>query len=153
MAFSATHVSHSGNFGLPISPEQAFSFFSPEGERSWVNGWTPEYLHPTSGELEPGLVFRTDADGEETLWLLVRYDVEILEAEYVRVTPNSRIGTVTIRCSSDGDGDTNVEVFYELTGLSETGNRTLSLMTAESYDSMLEEWRNRITAVLLDSVG
>ncbi len=150
MTFHAQHVLRTGNFVLPIPPEEAFSFFSPEGERTWVPDWTPEYLHPTDGAPLPGLVFRTRAGGELTLWLVVRYDPKVFEAEYVRLAPDSRLGTVVVRCRGVAGDHTQVEVTYALTAVSDAGNLMLASLTEGAYAKMLTDWQDRITAVLSD---
>lgn len=151
--FEARHVRRSGSFVLPLRPDEAFTFFSPEGERAWVPGWTPEYLHPNEGTPVPGLVFRTRAGGEATLWLVLRYDSEALQAEYVRVVPESRIGTVAVCCRGIPGDRTRVEVTYAITSLSEAGNRALESFTERAYAEMMADWRDRITALLSDSAG
>ena len=32
-----------GTFGLPGAPDAAMGWFTPEGERAWVDGWDPVY--------------------------------------------------------------------------------------------------------------
>ena len=133
---------------VPLAPDRAFTLFSPEGERTWVPNWIPEYLHPTDGAPAPGLVFRTRAGGELTLWLVLRYDVDARLAEYVRVTPDSRLGTVVVRCHGVADDHTQVEVTYSLTALSERGNGVLESFTERAYAKMMADWRDRISALV-----
>jgi|PersoiStandDraft_1058852.scaffolds.fasta_scaffold41064_1 uncharacterized protein YndB with AHSA1/START domain len=142
------HVTRSGTFHLPAAPERVFEFFSPEGERDWAPGWSPEYLHPADGRLQPGMVFRTAAGDEPTLWLLLRYDAATFEAQYVRIVPDSRLGTVTVRCSADGEEKTAVTVTYELTALSEAGNRALASLSPSAYEEMLGDWQTSIARLL-----
>ena len=149
--FAARHIVRSGSFSLAIPPQRAFAFFTPEGERAWIPDWTPEYLHPSDGTLGPGLVFRTRAGGEPTLWLVSRYDAQALEAEYVRIVPESRIGTVVVRCRGAGGEGTQVEVTYAFTGLSNAGNDVLAALTEEAYARVMSDWQKRVTAVLLAS--
>lgn len=141
------HVSRTGTFHLPMPPQQAFLFFTPEGERAYVPDWRPEYVYPEDGRLQRGLVWRTNASGEPTLWLVVRFDEERLDVEYARVVPDSRMGTVSVRCLAAQDGGTDVTVTYELTALSEAGERTLAAMTDEAYAATLQEWRTAILAL------
>jgi len=148
MTFRALHVLRIGKIVLPIAPDRAFQFFTPEGERSWIPEWEPEYLHPADGTLTTGLVFRTRAGGEETLWLVARYDPAGLEAEYVRIVPDSRMGTVSVRCESAAVDQTEVHVTYELTALSESGNAVLTALSESAYADMLHEWHESIVADL-----
>ena len=147
MAFRATRVERTGDFTLRLPPEKALRLFSPEGEKHWVQGWEPEYLHPAHPSTAPGTVFRTSHGGEETLWLILSYDPAQGEAEYVRVTPGSRMGTVRVRCRREGEGS-RVIVTYALTGLSPAGNAVLSDLTPQKYTDMLAKWKAEIVESL-----
>jgi hypothetical protein len=142
--FTPVHVERTGTLRVDRPLAQAFPLFSPEGERRWVAGWEPRYLHPRDVPSDaPGTVFRTRHGGEDTEWLVLRYSAAEGVAEYLRVTPGSRMGTVTVR-ATERDGRTDVEVTYRLTSLSAAGTRTLEQMTAESYAAMLGEWERLI---------
>lgn len=149
--FDAVHVSRAGSFRLPVPPAVAFPAFSPEGERAWAPGWEPEYLYPRAGTAVPGLVFRTAAGGEATTWMLLQYDRQTWQAQYARIVPASRIGLVTVRCAPTETGSTDVHVRYELTGLSEAGNRVLEAFTEAAFSDMLGDWERTIAAVLAAS--
>jgi hypothetical protein len=149
MTFRATRIERTGDFLLPIPPDQAFSFFSPEGERAWVPDWDPVYLSPDHPSEAPGTVFRTKHGGEETLWLILGYDRGKGEAEYVRVTPGSRMGTVRVRCRGDGESGSRITVSYALTALSEGGNAVLADLTESRYTGMLQEWRQRLVVIFV----
>ncbi len=56
----------SGEFDLAVSAAEAIEFFTPEGERAWVPGWTPVYPSGESSET-PGTVFTTDAGRRITI--------------------------------------------------------------------------------------
>jgi hypothetical protein len=144
MDFTPLHVEHTGRIRIAAPLRDAFLFFTPDGERRWVPGWAPEYLHPRDGTHGPGLVFTTNADGEHTVWLVTRFDSERGAAEYVRVTPGSRIGIVTIACEVDGPGATVVKVSYRLTALSTAGNATLSAFDATAFAAMLRHWEQTV---------
>ena len=143
--FRARHVRRSGVVRLAGEPAALFAHFSPEGERRWAPDWDPEYLHPEDPAPTPGLVFRTRAGGETTLWLLLRYDTAAHEAEYVRVVPGSRMGTVRVACRAAGAGRTDVHVTYELTGLSEAGNEVLAAFTESAFAAMMCAWQEAIS--------
>jgi len=144
--FRPVHVERTGTFRVNQPLAQAFPLFSPEGERRWVAGWDPRYLHPRDApSAAPGTVFQTFHNGEETEWLVLRYSEADGVAEYVRITPGSRMGLVTVRAAARACG-TDVEVTYRLTSLSDAGTRTLEAMTEESYAAMLGEWERLIAA-------
>lgn len=151
MAFAATHILHAGSVELPVPPARALFYFTPEGERPWIADWHPEYLHGDGDSPAPGLVFRTNAGGEETLWLVTHYDGDALEAEYVRIVPNSRLGTVKVRGEAVDGGKSRVHVTYELTALSEAGNATLADFSDEVFSEMIQKWQRDLTDLLANA--
>jgi hypothetical protein len=141
------HVERSGIVHLEMTPEEALPLFTPEGERAWVPGWEPEPLHAVEGSLSrAGAVFRTAAAGEETLWITLRVDPAVGEADYVRITPGNRLGTVHVRCRRAAEG-TDVEMTYRLTALSPAGEAALAAMTPEAFADELAGWRCAIGVV------
>lgn len=142
--FRAVHVDRSGELTLELPLGHVFPLFSPEGERAWVEGWDPEYLHPGHPSNDPGTVFRTSHRRETTVWLILRYDPHLAEAWYGRFTPGSRAGTVAVRCHDEGPSRTRVTVSYSLTSLSPSGNAVLKRLTAGAYTAMLKTWRTAI---------
>ena len=147
-AFVPVHVERSGVLRLDLSLARVFRFLTPEGERLWIEGWQPEYLHPLTGPDPPsvGTVFRTRHGGEETLWLVLAFDAPAGAVDYARVTPGSRIGTVSVRARATGEGTTEAEITYRMTALSPGGNQKLQEMTAEGFLAMLSRWEAAIRA-------
>jgi hypothetical protein len=148
VAFQALHVERSSGFALALPVGRAFELFTPEGEKSWAQGWAPEYLHPADGKLAAGMVFRTRTEGEETLWVVGRCDRAAGEVEYVRATPGSRVAVVTVRCSPLDAGRTHVGVRYAFTGLAEAGNAWIAEMDERRYAELIDSWRAAIEAML-----
>jgi hypothetical protein len=170
----AAHVRIAGTLRVAASPADAFRFFTPEGERLWVPGWDPEYLHPADGALVDGLTFRTNHGGELTIWLVTgvtrpggtpsrRSGRPGGAIDYVRVTPESRIGTVKVRLTPDGPGlperryavppggvATEVTVEYCLTSLSASGDQKLAAFAAEFQD-LVASWERSIEDVIISS--
>jgi hypothetical protein len=146
--FVPVHVERSGVLRLDLPLARAFALLTPEGERLWVEGWEPEYLHPQSRPDAPsaGAVFRTRHGGEETLWLVLAFDAAAGAVDYVRATPGSRVGTVSVRARATGEGATEAEITYRMTALSPEGNRKLQEMTPEAYLAMLGGWEAAIRA-------
>ena len=145
--FAPAHIERSGMVRVAAAVREAFYYFTPDGERLWVPGWSPEYLHPHDGAQCEGAVFRTRAGGEDTLWMITRLVPEIGEAEYVRVTPDSRMGTVSIRCAPEDPTATTVHVTYRLTALSAGGNHVLEAF-GRDFDAMMSEWAAAVSGVL-----
>ena len=139
------HIERSTTIRLPIEPSEALPLFTPEGERDWVQGWDPEPVHTPEGSLSrEGAVFRTRHGDEETLWLVLRVDPQLGAADYVRITPGNRLGTVHIRCSDDGEDGSIIEVGYRLTALSPAGKATLEALTPEAFEADIRGWRYAI---------
>jgi hypothetical protein len=141
------HIERTGRFRIALSLARAFSLLSPEGEKLWVPGWRPVYLHPHgTPSAAAHTVFTTDHSGEHTVWMVLQYSAQNGVAEYLRLTPGSRVGTVSVAGSERGGG-TDVDVTYRLTSLSPAGEAALTAMTGDAYQRMLAEWETRIAAV------
>jgi hypothetical protein len=146
-AIAPIHVEHTGDFVLPLPLAEAFPLFTPEGERAYLPGWEPEYLHPTEPSAAAGTVFRTRADGEETLWLILEHDPAAGVATYGRFTPGSRLGRVRVQCVAEGVHRTRVSVSYVLTATSAHGNEALEGLDAAAFAAKLDGWREAILAL------
>lgn len=144
--FTPLHVRHAGSLTVRAPLAEAFQFFTPEGERRWVEGWAPEYLPPYAGSCGPGTAFRTAHGGEETLWLVLCLEPAAGRARYARTTPGNRHGTVTIAAHAVDAGTTRVGVEYDLTALTPAGNATLAALTDEAFTAMIAEWERRVGA-------
>lgn len=144
--FHPAHVEHTGGLTLPFSLRHVFPLFSPEGERAWVPGWDPDYLHPDHPSTAPGTVFRTTHNGEDTLWLILEYDPASASAAYGRFSPGSRLGTIHVSCFEEGPHRTRVSITYSLTAIAAAGNSVLANFTAEAYATMLENWQAAIVS-------
>jgi len=142
--FEGLSISRTGRMEVACPLSQAFVYFTPDGERLWVPGFDPEYLHPLSGEQGPGAIFTTTHGGERTLWMVTRFSPAGGVAEYARVTPGSRHGTVRVALEATGPASSRATVSYDLTALSDAGNSVLASMTEAAYVEMLRDWERRI---------
>jgi hypothetical protein len=147
--FRPLHVERTGEITLPLPLGHCFPLFSPEGERAWVQGWDPQYLHPDHPSNAPGTLFRTTHNGEETLWLVLTYSPSAATARYCRFSPTSRVGTVQVHCQEEAPGRTRVGISYALTAITPAGNAVLAALTPEKYAAMLHDWQEAI----IDSQG
>jgi len=145
--FSATHATAEHTITLPLSADEAFPLFTPEGERLWIEGWNPHYIYPANGETIVGMVFTTGHGDETTYWTLVDFDNGAHTVRYCRVTLGSRSVIVEVKCEAAGEQETRVIVRYSLTSLSEAGNATIATFV-EGYGAMIEDWRTKIIAYL-----
>lgn len=135
-------ATHTIQVAAPIA--KCHMFFTPAGEELWVDGWRPTYLSPDSGHTEQGMIFTTGTGRDHTIWCLTDFDQSRHYSRYSRVTPESRAGTVEIRCTEIDHTHTGVEVTYVLTALSDEGNVALSTFEGDSYRQMIEGWKHAI---------
>jgi hypothetical protein len=137
----AVRLSHTTRVPLPF--EQALRAFTPEGERAWVDHWDPAYPAggPEGDGDAPDTVFTTHG----TVWVVAAAGPD--SRRYARVTPGSDAGTVTVRCTPDGEA-TAVEVTYALTALSEEGAHRLEAL-ADGYAAHIDGWARAIADALL----
>jgi hypothetical protein len=138
----------SHSFDLPLPLAKAFPLFEPEGERAWAPGWEPKYVHPADGRARKGMVFTTDAGGEETLWLVLDHDPGAGAVEYARITPGHRVAIVRVKCAPIDAGATRVTVSYEYTGLSAAGNDYVRSMDEARFRESIESWKALIEAAI-----
>jgi hypothetical protein len=138
------HVERRHSIVLSGSIDCVFPLFTPAGEKLWVEGWDPEFLHPTSGETCEGMVFRTRHGGEVTLWACIDWSPSAHRVRYARVTPASRFGFVQVDCREVAPTRTEAVVAYSFTALSPEGRTYLAETTEEAFAAMIEEWRTHI---------
>ena len=143
-------VRRSGTLRVAAPLTRAFPFFTPDGERLWVPDFDPQYLHPQSGEQGAGAIFTTAHGGEDTLWMVLKFSPADGVAEYARVTPGSRGGTVRVALEALDEARTLATVTYDLTALSERGDEVLAALTESAYAAMLADWEQKIDRALRD---
>ena len=138
-------IANSGNFELPVPADEAFDFFTAEGEKYWVPGWSPTVL----GELpqHPGLVFLTESNGQQTIWTVIESDRQARRHVYSRVTPGLTAATVKVEVRASGEGS-RVHVSYDLTALSEEGAAALDAYADPQFEQMMEKWRSLVSEML-----
>lgn len=146
--FTPLHRSHRGTVTVMAPADETLALFTPEGERRWVPDWAPDYLFRAGGGDEIDTVFRTAHDNEETYWIVLEHDLEEHAAAYARITPGSRLGTVTIDVEPIDETSCWVEVCYEMTAMTPAGNAALKQFDRKAFEAMLAEWQERIAAAL-----
>jgi hypothetical protein len=137
-----TRVRLSGTVRVPLPPQEAFTLFTPTGERAWVDGWDPLFLTEITDETEPGTVFQTAHARSQTTWIVVRRKLAEM-IEYARVTAGDQAGLVRVTCQPAGYDTTTATVQYDLTALSPPASSALDDF-AERYPNFLERWRRSI---------
>lgn len=146
--FQPEFVELRGDFTLPTPPEDAFPLFSPEGERDWVPGWDPELLHPPGATWERGLLFRTQEERGEAVWIVTALDRRERRVEYHRVESGRYVARIRVACDVADGGGTRVGVSYGFVGLSDVGNRDIAGMSDAAFADKLGRWESWIRARL-----
>ena len=148
--FTARRERLQHSFELPLPANVCRELFTPAGEEAWVADWKPDYVYPSGGETELGMVFVTSHDGETTFWQMTDYDPILQYVRYARLTPGSRATIVEVRCETLDAARTRVHVAYTLTGLSDEGNAAIGTFAA-GFAKSIDGWRTSILTWLKTS--
>ncbi|MFD0358799.1 SRPBCC family protein [Streptomyces sp. NPDC127110] len=130
---------------VPLPPEAAFRLFTARGERDWVPGWEPVFPVAAPDDTEPGTVWLTSSDEEETTWLVAARDFPH-SVSYARITPGVRAGTVTVDLAAAGTGS-EVRVTYDMTPLTPAAAEALDEFAA-GFPTFIDSWAELIAAHL-----
>ncbi|MFN8548169.1 MAG: hypothetical protein U0527_09470 [Candidatus Eisenbacteria bacterium] len=149
----ALHIERRGTITIELPAAQAFYYFTPEGERGWAADWDPKSIFPADGSLRDETVFTTAAHGEETVWMLLRHAPEAGEMTYIRLTPGSRLGVVTVKIRDAAPGRSVTEMEYRMTALTEHGHHYLEQMTEQRFEQYMREWEAAIGKVVAEARG
>ncbi|WP_211216012.1 SRPBCC family protein [Catelliglobosispora koreensis] len=140
-------VALSGTLTVPLPVRQAFRLFTPLGEQDWVPHWHPVFPGGRpEDDTDPGTVFETRNHERLTTWVVVDREVG-RRVRYARVIPQVNAGTVTVTLDEVHDGHSRVTVDYDLTALSDTGERELAEF-ASGYPAFLRSWETAIATAL-----
>jgi len=129
-----------------MPPSRCFGFFTPEGERLWVDDWDPVYYYRPDGDSLEGTVFSTAHDGVTTWWTVVCHDPERNVVRYSRLTAHIRAAIVDVKCVPSGDGS-DVTIRYQQVGLNDSGNMLVRQMGGPAFRTMIETWKKSISAL------
>lgn len=142
-------VTHRGTLHVATSPHHAFQLFTAPGERFWIDDWDPTIMSAGDGR-EQGAVWVTEIGDDKAYWVVVDFDAEALHGRYARVAPGSHAGTVEVSARPGEAGGTDVEVTYQLTALTDAGQRKLAAFGDEAFTSMLADWERMIADANLE---
>jgi hypothetical protein len=146
--FAAASIDLSGGFSISAPVDAAFELFSPSGEKLWVPGWNPELLHPPTVNWARGLIFRTQEEQGEAIWVVTILDRDRHKVEYWRVEPSRYVATVRVHCQARDLARTDARVTYTFVGLSDGGNREISAMSDTAFEEKMKRWQEWIDAHL-----
>jgi hypothetical protein len=132
---------------VPLPAEEALPLFTARGERSWVQGWDPQFPAGESSEEDEGTVFITIADGRPTYWVVAARATR--SVRYARTTPGFFAGTVEVRERRSDARSTLVDVTYDLSALTPEGAAELDDFAA-GYEQEIGAWEVAIETALAD---
>ena len=143
-------VIREGSFELNTNADQALQFFTPEGERAWVNGWDPKPVYPA----QKGVAFQTDAvfrlsgAGDESIWTILEANVKEHIAEYVYVVEGERVSRVRVQIEPLTESRCTVHVRYVHTAISEKGLHFIAAVTEAAYAQKMRDWQRMVSAAI-----
>lgn len=143
----AWQIFRAGSFDLNCDADTAFPFLSPEGEREWVEGWSPRPVFPDHIAFERDAVF-CEGDTVPAIWTIVDVDWPTHFAEYVRFAPASHSARITVKVDPVGPSQSQVAVSYVITAFGEDKGQLLEAFSEAAYADKMREWKRRISACL-----
>ena len=146
------HVERTGVVGMALSAAQAFPLFSAEGERRWVPGWNPRYVHPVESGAGEGAVFQTTRKGAGTAtWVQTRHEPATGLASFVYVLPDHHAAMVDVGVSADGESRSRASVTYRMTSLSSDGDDFVRAF-GEAFEDYMAHWAQAIQRHIVEGV-
>jgi len=147
---ATAQVAREGSFDLDTSADRALLFFTPEGERAWVNDWNPKPVYPPQAGVafQTNAVFRVDQGGERSLWTILDADLQEHTAEYIYVVQGERLSRVRVEVEPLDVKRCRVRVRYVHTAISEKGLQFVASVTEEAFAHKMREWHRMVSAAI-----
>jgi hypothetical protein len=141
--------SESFTIALAGPVKEATPLFGPMRETEWAPDWKPRFLHPANGAQHAGVVFTTTgANGDERIWLLANYDVDLGQVDYAVFTPGLVVNEIKIRVGADGERHCKATITYRRSALTVAGNAEVARLDSHWAEEQQNEWERSINAVL-----
>ena len=147
---SAAQIVREGAFDLNMGADEALPFFTPEGERIWVDGWDPKPVYPPQKDVafQANAVFRLDGHGEHSIWTILEANSKDRIAEYVYVVEGERVSRVRVQIEPLTGNRCKVHVRYVHTAISEKGLRFIATVTEAAYVQKMRDWQQSVSAAI-----
>jgi len=129
-------------------PGDVFPLLCPVRETEWVKGWNPIVVYSRCGVAEPDCVFLTGEGEPESVWVVTKQDWEKYELEIIRFTPWTTVVKISISLRQNDEAETDAEVTYTYTALSEAGKDFVNNYTESYYNEFMQYWEAAINAYL-----
>jgi hypothetical protein len=126
---------------VPLPADEAMPLFTARGERRWVEGWDPAFPAGEPTQEDEGTVWITTAGDRSTYWVVVAKAAD--RFRYARTTPELSAGTVEVRLRGSDARETELDVTYDLTALTEEGEAELDHFAA-TFQREIGSWEDLI---------
>lgn len=131
---------------------EAFPLFNAEGERRWVAGWDPLFVHPPEPGAGEGAVFQTTHHGAgTTTWIQMRHEPDAGAASFVYVLPDKRATIVDVVVTPDGERRSRASVRYRMTSLSPDADDFVRAF-ADGFDDLMAHWAEAIQRHIVEGL-
>ena len=148
------HVERRGVVPMALPLEEAFALFNAVGERRWVAGWDPRFVHPAEPRAGEGVVFQTTGAGTGTAtWVQTAHEPSTGTASFVYVVPDHRAAMVDVRVAHDGEGEgrSRAAVRYRMTSLSPDADDFVRAF-GEAFEDNMAHWAEAIQRHIVEGV-
>jgi hypothetical protein len=133
-------ITRSHTLTINATPDEAFVYLCPQREHDYLEHWKADILFSESGLVENGCIFRTQRPDDEaaTIWIVTEHDPQRHVVRIAMTTPGSRVGRLKVECADAGDERCIVTFSYEITAITEAGQRYLDThFTAEAFTAQM----------------
>ena len=146
------YIERAGVVRIALPAAEAFPLFNAEGERRWVAGWDPCYLHPVEPATGEGVVFQATKKGVGTAtWVQTRHEPATGVASFVYVIPDHHVAIVDVGVTSDGEGRSRASVKYRMTSLSSLADDFVRAFD-EAFEGYMVGWAEAIQRHIVQGV-
>ena len=127
--------------------EQVAPLFGANEERTWAEGWDPQFIYPVPAHDVPGMVFRVDHPHHSSIWVNTAFDLAAGHIQYAYVLNDAMATLIDIHLTRESAQKTGVSVVYERTALTPEADNHVHHF-AESDKRAQKEWEESINGYL-----
>jgi hypothetical protein len=148
-----THVSNSFEFTVHAPKDVVAPLFGAHLERSWADGWDPQFVYPDPPQDKTGAVFTVNHGGHTSTWITNIFDPAKGHVQYAYFIPGAMVTMIDIRVApSASNTATHVQVTYERTALAAEANDHVRQL-GESDRQSGRHWQTAIENYLTKPAG
>lgn len=129
------HTHNQFNFTAKAPYERVFPLFGALEEKTWAEGWNPQFVYPSPAHDQQGMVFTVERAGVSSVWTNTAYDESAGHVQYAYFVDDAMITLVDIHLTRAGATKTKVEVVYERTSLKSEANDHVYRFAKEDAES------------------